>query len=398
MNDFASVETAIRDIKNGRMVVVVDDKNRENEGDLIVAAEKATPEIINFMTKHGRGLICAPVTEERAKQLELSPMAPTQDKHGTAFTVSVDHKETGTGISAHDRSLTIRNLINHDSKPGDFHRPGHVFPLIGKKGGVLHRAGHTEAAIDLTQLAGLYPAGVICEIMSEDGKMAKMPELIEFSEKHNLSIITVADLIKHRLRTENLVEKIAETKLPTKYGEFKAMGYKDRIYNEEYIALVMGDLQDGQPLVRVHSACLTGDVFGSHRCDCGPQLNKSLEMIAKEGRGVLLYIEHHEGRGIGLLNKLKAYQLQDNGIDTVKANEMLGFHADLRDYGIGAQILVDLGLRNIRLLTNNPRKIAGLDGYGLKIVERVPINTGANRHNKKYLEAKREKLGHFLDT
>jgi 3,4-dihydroxy 2-butanone 4-phosphate synthase/GTP cyclohydrolase II len=397
MAKFATIEEAIGDLRKGRMIIVVDDEDRENEGDLVIAAEKTTPEIVNFMASHGRGLICLPLTEERAQKLDLPLMSKDKDKYETAFTVSVDAKETQTGISAHDRALTIRKLIDPKTKSQDLYKPGHIFPIISREGGVLERAGHTEATIDLARLSGLYPAGVICEIMKEDGSMARLPDLVKFSKKHDLKIITIADLIKHRMKTEKFVKRTAESKLPTKYGDFRIIGYEDVVHGDKYIALVRGKINGAKNvLVRVHSACLTGDVFGSKRCDCGEQLQEAMRMISEEGRGVLLYIQHHEGRGIGLMNKLKAYELQDNGRDTVEANKALGFLPDLRNYGFGAQVLADLGLITIRLMTNNPRKIVGLDGYKLKVTERVPIKIKPNKHNIKYLRAKKKKLGHML--
>jgi 3,4-dihydroxy 2-butanone 4-phosphate synthase/GTP cyclohydrolase II len=397
MSVFSPVEEVLKDVKKGRLVIVVDDESRENEGDLIAAAEKATPELINFMAKHGRGLICMPITEERAAELRLDQMAPTSDRHGTNFTVSIDHKDTSTGISAQDRALTVRKAASPETSPEDFFRPGHIFPLTARNGGVLQRAGHTEAAVDMAKLAGLYPAGIICEIMNDDGKMAQLPDLIKFSKKHGLKITSIADLIEYRMKRERLVEKVADTSLPTKHGRFKALAYRGKVYGEEYLVLVLGNIKKKENvLVRVHSACLTGDLFGSKRCDCGVQLEKSIGMIKKEGVGVLIYIPHHEGRGIGLLNKLRAYKLQDGGADTVEANQMLGFEPDLRNYGMGAQILAELGVKNIRLITNNPRKIVALKGFGLRVVERIPVKTRPTRHNRKYLLTKKTKLGHLL--
>ncbi|MCS7150768.1 MAG: bifunctional 3,4-dihydroxy-2-butanone-4-phosphate synthase/GTP cyclohydrolase II [Endomicrobia bacterium] len=394
---FATIPQAINELKKGKPLIVVDDPDRENEGDVVLPAEKVTPYWINFMAKYARGLICVALTEERLNKLKIPPMVYHQEvPHEAAFTVSVDAKEgITTGISAYDRATTIKKLIDPNSKPEDFVRPGHVFPLVYKEGGVLVRAGHTEASVDLAKLAGFYPAGVICEIMHEDGTMARLPELIKFAKKHKLKIITIADLIKYRRLTEKFVKKIVSTKLPTKYGTFKLYVYQDTITKEHHIVLQKGKILSKPTLVRVHSSCLTGDMLGSLRCDCGLQLEKSLQMISKEG-GVLLYL-HQEGRGIGLVNKLKAYQLQDKGLDTVDANIKLGFKPDLRDYGIGAQILADLGIKKIRLLTNNPKKIVGLEGYGIKIVERIPIEVSPKtKQMQKYLLAKKYRLGHWL--
>lgn len=395
-----SVEKALEAIRAGRLIIIVDDEDRENEGDLMVAAQKVTPEIINFMAKYGRGLICLSLTRQRAEELQLPPMVQENTaRFGTAFTVSIDAREgISTGISAYDRAQTILTTINPAARPEDLARPGHVFPLIAREGGVLARAGQTEASVDLARLAGLYPAGVICEVMKEDGTMARMPDLEKFSREHDIPILTIADLISYRMRTETLVRKISEADLPTKYGHFRIAVFEDIIHGEHHVALIKGKILPDRPtLVRAHSQCLTGDAFGSLRCDCGEQLHLAMKMIENEGSGVVLYILNHEGRGIGLANKIKAYGLQDEGCDTVEANCRLGFKPDQRDYGIGAQILAALGIKKIRLITNNPRKFRGLSGYGLEIVDRVPIQIPPTEENLEYLKAKKEKLGHLLD-
>lgn len=395
---FSSIEAAIEDIKAGKIVVVCDDEDRENEGDLTMAAQFATPDAINFMAMYGRGLICLTLTPETCIELDLPQMVQNNEAtFSTAFTVSVEARHgVTTGISAADRAHTIQTAIKPGAKPTDLVQPGHVFPLRAKPGGVLERTGQTEAGVDLARLAGLEPAGVICEIMNEDGTMSRVPDLIPYCKKHNLKMVTVADLIKYRRRNEKLVQRVADARLPTRYGDFRAIGYRSLLDNEEHVALVKGDVDGAENvLVRVHSECLTGDVFHSMRCDCGEQLNHALRMIEEDGKGVLLYMSQ-EGRGIGILNKLRAYELQEQGMDTVEANEELGFPADLRDYGIGAQILVDLGLTTIRQMTNNPKKIKGLEGYGLKIVERVSIEMPPQCENVAYLSTKKAKMGHIL--
>lgn len=396
----SSISEAIEDIKAGKFVIITDDKGRENEGDLAMAAEAVTPEAINFMAQHARGLICLPVIGKRLDELRIPLMvAENTSRFSTAFTVSVEARHgVSTGISAADRARTIKVMVDPAAKPEDLVQPGHVFPLRAREGGVLVRAGHTEAVVDLARLAGLYPAGVICEVMNEDGSMARLPRLEVLSDQHGIKIVTVADLIAYRRRHEKLVHQVAEAKLPTKYGEFTAIAYRSDTDPDEHVALVMGDISTGEPvLVRVHSECLTGDVFNSLRCDCGEQIALAMQSIAQEERGVFLYMRQ-EGRGIGFHNKIRAYALQDEGLDTVEANLSLGFPPDLRDYGIGAQILADLGLHRIRLLTNNPKKVIGLEGYGLKVVETVPIITPPNPYNRHYLETKRKKLGHLLEV
>ena len=395
---FDTIEDAIEDFRQGKILIVVDDEDRENEGDFVLAAEKTTPEAINFFVKEGRGVVCAPITATRAKELNLDLMVDANTSlHETPFTVSIDYLHgTTTGVSVTDRSATVRALVDQKAQVNDFARPGHIFPLRAMEGGVLRRAGHTEAVVDLCQLAGLYPAGVLCEILAEDGTMARVPQLLKIAEQFDLKIITVRALIEYRIRREKLVQRIVSTKLPSQYGEFRIYLFRSQTDNKDHIALVKGDITPEKPtLVRVHSECLTGDVFGSLRCDCNAQLVASMERVEMEGHGIVLYMRQ-EGRGIGLLNKLKAYNLQDEGLDTVEANEELGFRADLRDYGIGAQILRDLGVGKMRLLTNNPKKIIGLTGYGLEVVERVPLEVYPNQHNERYLTTKRDKLGHLI--
>jgi 3,4-dihydroxy 2-butanone 4-phosphate synthase/GTP cyclohydrolase II len=400
MTAFGTIEQAIDDLRHGKIVIVADDEDRENEGDLVCAAELVTPETINFMTLHGRGLICLALTGERCDQLGLPQMTDRNSEElSTAFTDSIDAgKRFGvtTGISARDRATTIHVAINPATVPGDLRRPGHIFPLRARPGGVLQRVGQTEASVDLARLAGLIPAGVICEILNPDGSMARRPELHEMAQQHGLTFVTVAQLVAYRLRAEQLVHRVAEARVPTEYGEFRMIGYHNDVDQAEHVALVLGEVA-GQPhvLVRMHSKCLTGDVFGSQRCDCGFQLRRAMELIGREGKGAIVYLDQ-EGRGIGLLNKLRAYALQDTGADTVQANERLGFAPDLRNYGIGAQILRDLGLSSIRVMTNNPRKLVGLEGYGLQIVERVPLLADPNQENRDYLQVKRDKLGHLL--
>ncbi|GAA4799823.1 bifunctional 3,4-dihydroxy-2-butanone-4-phosphate synthase/GTP cyclohydrolase II [Olivibacter ginsenosidimutans] len=394
-----TIEEAIEDIKAGNVIIVVDDEDRENEGDFIAAASKASPEIINFMITHGRGLVCAPLTEERCKELDLSPMVGQNTAvYETNFTVSVDLQGHGctTGISASDRAKTIQALINPNTKPEELGRPGHIFPLIAKDGGVLRRTGHTEAAVDIARLAGLEPAGVLVEILKEDGEMARLSDLIEVAKKFKLKIISIEDLIEYRLTKDSLITKEVSVKLPTEWGEFNLVAYKQKNTGEQHLALIKGSWEPDEPiLVRVHSSCLTGDIFGSCRCDCGPQLHKAMEMIEKEGKGVIVYM-NQEGRGIGLINKLHAYNLQENGLDTVEANVKLGFSPDLRDYGIGAQILRNLGVSKMKLMSNNPTKRAGLIGYGLEVVENVPLEIQSNKHNELYLRTKRDKMGHTI--
>jgi 3,4-dihydroxy 2-butanone 4-phosphate synthase/GTP cyclohydrolase II len=398
---FSTIDEAVEEIKSGRMVIVVDDADRENEGDFIMAAEKATPEALNFMVTHGRGIVCMPVTRERLEELRIPLMvSKNNESHGTAFAVSIDIKDrTTTGTSAYDRATTVGAISDPALSHDDIRMPGHVFPLMAQEGGVLKRAGHTEATVDLARLAGLYPAGVLCEVLHPDGTMARLPELVRVAREHGLRIISIADLIEHRRRREKLVRRVAEATIPTEQGEFRAYAYESLIDGAEHVALVLGDIVDGQRiLVRVHSECLTGDVFGSLRCDCGDQLHSAIARVGEEGRGVVLYVRGHEGRAIGLTHKLRAYRLQEQGLDTVEANVELGFPPDPRDYGIGAQILADLGVHSMRLLTNNPAKRAGLEGYGLSIVERVPLETRPTPENIEYLRTKREKLGHLLEN
>jgi 3,4-dihydroxy 2-butanone 4-phosphate synthase/GTP cyclohydrolase II len=397
---FSPIEDAIRAIRRGDMIIVVDDEDRENEGDLTIAAEKISPAAINFMAKHGRGLICMPMTEDRLAELEIPQMVSQNTaRFDTAFCVSIEAKGvTSTGISASDRAATVLTAIDSSTRPADLARPGHMFPLKARNGGVLVRAGQTEAAVDLARIAGLYPAGVICEIMNDDGTMARVPELTRFAKRHKLLMITIADLIQYRMRTEALVRRVASAALPTDHGDFRVIAYESLIDRETHVALVRGEVGDGQNIiVRVHSRCLTGDVFHSSRCDCGPQLDAAMARIAGEGRGILLYL-NQEGRGIGLANKIRAYELQDQGFDTVEANERLGFKADQRDYGIGVQILKDLGVRTMRLLSNNPRKLVGIEGYELSVVEWLPLEIPASEHTHRYLKTKKDKLGHKLTS
>lgn len=397
-DQFSTIDEALEDLKQGKIIIVVDDEDRENEGDFIALAEKATPEVINFMITEGRGLLCMPITKARAEELQLPSMVQhNTDYHGTAFTVSVDHKETTTGISAFERSKTALAMLDPAAKPEDFRRPGHMFPLIAVDGGVLHRPGHTEAAVDLARLCGAYPAGVICEVVKEDGHMSRLPDLMEFAKEHDMKLITIQDLIAYRLKNEKLVHREVEIQLPTEYGQFRVIAYRNDVDDKEHLAIIKGDLTgSSSPLVRIHSECLTGDVFKSLRCDCGPQLQAALAQIEESEHGVLLYMRQ-EGRGIGLMNKLRAYKLQEEGLDTVDANLKLGFPADLRDFRLAAQILKDLGLSKIKLLTNNPRKISSLQHSDIEVVERVPIQISPSENNEKYLQTKKSKLEHLLD-